>query len=185
MKAIIINKREDTLSSCLGSYSYLVFLPGRGSRHCIWKRMGGIARRGQSWNLETHTISVHYTNLTWDAQVLNRDNTNIHITSVRKLFSQSKFTEQIFTPQDRNKFSIACTNYFSFASGGTIHVTPTNFLHFFGRTVFTHSMPVQCACRTLFSCASACADAIQTRLCRQKMLILYSQKFHRTKVPSS
>ena len=45
----------------------------------------------------------------------------------------------------------------------------------------------QCLCRQniVFSCASACEDAIQTRLSRLKMLILYSQRFHRTKVPSS
>ena len=36
-----------------------------------------------------------------------------------------------------------------------------------------------------FSCASASADTIQTRDRRLKMLILNSQKFHRTKVPSS
>ena len=37
---------------------------------------------------------------------------------VRKVVSQSKFTEQIFTPQTETQFSNACANYFTFASGG-------------------------------------------------------------------
>ena len=43
----------------------------------------------------------------------------------QKSGSQSKFTEQIFTPQAELKKKIF-TNCFSFANGGTNHVTPTN-----------------------------------------------------------
>ena len=37
----------------------------------------------------------------------------------------------------------------------------------------------------MLNCASACADAIQARPHRLKTVFLCSQKFHRTKVPSS
>ena len=42
-----------------------------------------------------------------------------------------------------------------------------------------------CRLNIMFACAGVCADAIQTMPHRLKMLILYSQLFHRTYVPSS
>ena len=51
------------------------------------------------------------------------------------------------------------------------------------RTVF-YALLV-CRQNKVFVCASACADAIQTRPLRLKMFILYSQKFHRTNIQSS
>ena len=48
--------------------------------------------------------------------------------SVRKVVLRSKFTEQIFMPRAEQNFQLcAQIIYLNFASGGTIHVTPTNF----------------------------------------------------------
>ena len=77
-----------------------------------------------------------------------------------------------------------CTNYFPFASGGTIHVTPTNVYQCSHSFLRPQSLRRQ-KHRVCLRRHSACADAIQTGAHRLKMLILLSQKFHTTNIPCS
>ena len=96
------------------------------------------------------------------------------------LNSQNKFS-----PNRQNKTFKLCTNCFSFPNGRTNHVTSGHLPMF--STVRTVLLRPQSSCRQkiMFTCASACANAIQTKPHRLKLLILYSTKFHRTKVQSS
>ena len=70
--------------------------------------------------------------------------------SVRKLFSRSKFTAQILTSQTEQNFQLCARIILLLrvAEQFMQHLLIFN-IFFFGRTVFTPSMSVQCACRTL------------------------------------
>ena len=75
-------------------------------------------------------------------------------TSVRKVVSRSKFTEQISTPHAKQNFQMY---FFPFANGGTNHVTLPMF--HIARIVFTPSKSVQaqhrvCLCQRLCRCHS-------------------------------
>ena len=98
------------------------------------------------------------------------------LSSVRKVISRSKFTEQISTPQTEQNLQMYAHFFFlRVAEQFMEHLSTFN-------TVCTAFTSVQAEHRVKLR--QPCADALHTRHHGLKMLILYSQKFHRTNVPS-
>ena len=115
-------------------------------------------------------------------QLTAADRTEHHRQTVSEKWFHDLNSQNKFSPHRQNKIFKCVHKLFYFCEWQNNSWNTYSILALVGQFLRPQCLRRQ---NIAFSCASACADAIQTRLRRLKMLILYSQKFHRTKVPSS